>query len=46
MKEEFMKQREQEEYDNHVIETHYNNLLLLSEEKEVTEEIINQVKEK
>ena len=46
MKDKFIEQREQEEYDNETLALYYNHLLLLSEEEEwKTIETINAVKE-
>jgi hypothetical protein len=46
MKEEFIKQREEEVYQDETIKLHYEHLLLLSEQEEETKEVINTIKEK
>ncbi len=46
MKEEFIRQREEEVYQDETIKLHYENLLILSEQEEETKEVINTIKEK
>lgn len=45
MKEEFIKQREEESYNDETMELYYNHLLLISEDEDDTEKVINIIKQ-
>lgn len=45
MKEKFIELREQGVYESDTLEAYYNHILLLSEESELTKEVINELKQ-